>query len=148
MSGRYNPYKLEYSAKDDKFRLITTGGRYAADINLARITECELLDPYGEHIIPPQRKECALSLTLRDERNALERVTLHFSGCRKETRRLTDDTYQMTLWYDAQDETEMLIRVLSFGPLVKATAPPEFFDLIRERLRRQMEFSDLGTFFP
>lgn len=136
--GQYIPYKLEYSTKDDKFRLETAGGRYSAYINLARIEECELLEPYAvSEVFPPRRRECEVTFTLRDERNALDRVMLHFSDCRKETRRLESDRYQVELWYEAQDETEILIRILSFGPLLRVIAPDSFNQLIKNRLTMQ-----------
>lgn len=138
MHGQYIPYKLEYSAKDDKFRLETAGGRCAAYINLARIEECELLEPYEkDEFILPHRRECSVTFTLKDERNALDRVMLHFSDCRKETRRLDNSCYRVDLWYEAQDETEILIRILSFGPLLRVTAPDSFINLIRARLLMQ-----------
>lgn len=138
MHGQHIPHKLEYSAKDDKFRLETAGGRYAAYINLARIEECELLEPYSERdFIPPKRREGTVTFTLKDERNALDRVMLHFSDCRKETRRLENNLYQVDLWYEAQDETEILIRILSFGPMLLVTSPEHFVRLIKHRLTMQ-----------
>ncbi|MDR1702871.1 MAG: WYL domain-containing protein [Sporomusaceae bacterium] len=136
--GRFIPFKLEYSAKDDKFRLLTAGGKFAAYINLARITACELLEPYAaKEFYPPKLREKSVTFMLTDQRNALDRVLLHFSDCRKETCRASDNSYQVSLWYDPQDETEILIRLLAFGPLVKITAPDTFIDLIKERLIRQ-----------
>ena len=38
------PYRLEYSSKDDKFRLICANKRTTLSINLARITQCFLLE--------------------------------------------------------------------------------------------------------
>jgi hypothetical protein len=136
--GRYIPYRLEYSAKDDKFRLETAGGRSAIHINLARLEDCVLLGQYeDEDILPPRYRECALTFVVTDERQALDRVMLHFSDYRKETKRLNNTRYQVTLWYEEKDETEMLIRVLSFGPLLCVTAPARFIGLIRERLVMQ-----------
>lgn len=139
MQGRFIPYQLEYSAKDDKFRLETAGGRYAAYINLARVEACELLEPYApQECYPPKRRECAVTFTLQDERNALDRVMLHFSDCRKETRRLEGGCYQVELWYEGEDETELLIRILSFGPVLRVTAPARFIRLIQNRLTMQL----------
>ena len=136
--GRFIPYKLEYSAKDDKIRLIVIGGKFATYINLARITECELLEQYNEErIYPTKFHEKSLSFILTDQRNALDRVMLYFSDCRKETSRVDENTYQVKLWYDPQDETEILIRIMSFGPLLKVTAPDNFISLIKERLIMQ-----------
>ena len=39
--------------------------------------------------------------------------------------------------YSKDDETELLIRILSFGPTVKVMEPENFIDLIKERLQNQ-----------
>lgn len=132
------PYRMEYSEKDDKFRLLVAGSRHTSIINMARIISCELLEPYDPALfrIPNGRKE-TLVMTLRDERNALERALLHFSHFEKETERLDVMRYQITLHYDHDDETELLIRVLSFGPMIQVISPDRFIGLIRERLNKQ-----------
>lgn len=132
------PYALEYSAKDDKFRLISANRRTPLSINLGRIRHCVLLEPCEEadyRPIPMQKR--ALVLELTDERNALERVMLHFSHLDKETERLGENRYRVTLRYELEDETELLIRVLSFGPVLKVISPESFIDLLRERLIKQ-----------
>ncbi len=132
------PHRLEYSAKDDKFRLQTFSPRSALTINLARVREAELLDHYApeEYRPRPPRKQ-TLVLELIDRRNALERAMLHFSHLEKETERLDGDRYRLTLRYEREDETELLIRVLSFGPMLRVTEPESFVDKIRQRLDRQ-----------
>lgn len=138
ISGMFVPHKLEYSSKDDKFRLVTGSGHFNHTFNLARVTQCALLDLYNEKAItPPIPHEASLTFELTNTRNALERVMLHFSDCRKETKRLDDRRYLVTLWYNLQDETEMLIRILSYGPMVKVTAPESFIHLIKERIYKQ-----------
>ena len=147
ISGIYSPWKLEYSAKDDKFRLLTGGGRAGTTINLGRITSCEMsndddpADPDNPDFSrAPRRREASLAFELADERNALERVMLHFSDCRKETRRLNGANYHVTLWYDFQDETEMVIRILSFGQMIRVISPESFIALIKERIIKQKNF--------
>lgn len=135
------PYRLEYSAKDDKFRLLSFGRHRTHTINLARVRSCALLeerDPADLSL--PQEQCCELTLLLHDERNALERVLLHFSHFEKETRRRSDGNYEIRLRYDPDDETELLIRVLSFGPVLKVLAPDTFIALLKERLLRQGRF--------
>lgn len=132
------PYRLEYSAKDDKFRLMAAGSRQINIVNLARVDECRMLDecaPDDLHLLQIQLKE--LVLLLHDERNALERVLLHFSHFEKETRKLDDQQYQIKLRYHQNDETELLIRVLSFGPVLEVKSPEEFIALIKARIDRQ-----------
>ena len=43
----------------------------------------------------------------------------------------------MTLHYDKEDETEILIRVLSFGPMLRVVKPVAFINLIKSRLLDQ-----------
>lgn len=132
------PYKLEYSPKDDKFRLISANKRETLMINLARITDCCLLDPYTqEEYRPRPMKKRILILELTDDRNALERVMLHFSHLDKQTERIDDQHYKITLYYEREDETELLIRVLSFGPMLKVIFPDDFIKNLVERLERQ-----------
>ena len=135
------PYRLEYSPKDDKFRLLSMGKRNAHTINLARIRNCTVLEPYElEGTTVPQERTCELTMLLHDERNGLERVLLHFSHFEKETLRLEDRLYQIKLRYDKDDETELLIRVLSFGPILEVIAPDSFCSLIRTRLAKQVQY--------
>ena len=90
----------------------------------------------------PAETKCSLTFELIDERGALERVMLHFSHLEKETKRLDEKRYQVTIRYDRGDETEILIRILSFGPNVRVTAPEEFIEKIRERLLKQLEWQN------
>lgn len=133
------PDHLEYSEKDDKFRLIGDGSRYGGTVNLGRIVSCK---PYPKPFVPdPGKRRQKISRTvtfeLSDQRNALERVLLHFAHFEKQAEKLADDRYRVTVTYEKEDETELVIRILSFGPMVRVTAPQHFVNLIKERLIRQ-----------
>ena len=112
------PCYLEYSEKDDRFRLVAAGWKRRWVINLSRMTECS----FAPGSDPMRLKEAAVdsvTFELEDRRNALDRVLLHFSHLEKETKRLDENRYRVTLKYDRQDETEMVIRILSFGSAIK-----------------------------
>lgn len=132
-----DPYRLEYSRKDDKFRVLAMQQKSQLILNLARIDACSLCGPRPEgfQVREPQTSTVVLELT--DDRNALERAMLHFSYLEKETVRLKDHRYQITLHYRKHDETELLIQILSFGPMLKVIAPDVLVDKVRARLRRQ-----------
>lgn len=135
------PLGIEYSSRDDKFRMLTPGRWGTNIINIARITECELLGAFdAEEARAPELAKRAVTMELTDERNALERAMLQFSHLEKETVRLDDNRYEVTLKYREDEETELLIRILGFGPMVKVTQPEHFKDLIRERLEKQKRF--------
>ncbi len=134
------PYKLEYSAKDDKFRLISANQRRALSINLARMLSCTMLEACPEDAYCPKPlQKRQLTLELLDERNALERAMLHFSHLDKESERIDEHRYRIVLHYEKEDETELLIRVLSFGPVLKVLSPEDFIEKLRQRLERQQK---------
>ena len=132
------PYKLEYSSKDDKFRLITGFRNKPLTVNLSRIDSVHILEPWDEsEYLQPREREKTLVMELYDSRNSLERAMLHFSDLEKETERIDDRRYRISLHYRQGDETEILIRILSFGPVLKVIEPETMVKQIRERLERQ-----------
>ena len=132
------PQHLEYSEKDDKFRLISTGCRYGGIVNLARITTCEKCNAtgYATRHVSMESKE-SLTLRIFDERNALERTLLHFAHFEKRVERIDMKRYLVHIKYNKSDETEMVIRILSFGPMVEVIEPQDFKNLIIARLKSQ-----------
>lgn len=135
----YLPLQLEYSSKDDKFRLKAVCERHLHYVNMGRIKSCKILEQTEEEacmLLEPER--CAVTVLLTDERNALERAMLHFSHLEKITERLDEKHYRLQLMYNKSDETEMVIRVLSFGPLLRVQEPAGFIELLRHRLRKQL----------
>lgn len=137
------PYKLEYSAKDDKFRLLTSYQGHMLTVNVARIISVRILEPYAEEEYQPVvYREKSLVLELTNERNALERVMYSFSDLEKETEKLDDHHFRITIWYKRDDETEILIRILSFGPVLKVISPDSMVKQIRQRLDRQFKHQE------
>ena len=136
---RFIPTGLEYSEKDDKFRIRVTGSKFA-NLRLSRIYKLEYYTGDGPwHHEPEPEAIGEVTLELRDERNALDRVMNHFAHLEKEAEKIGPDRYRIKLRYWKSDETELVIRILSFGPVIIVLEPEDFAELIRERLRRQME---------
>ncbi len=132
------PEYLEYSEKDDKFRLITSGCKYVRIINVARIISCKLYfgDKLNSSVVYNEvTKNVTFELT--DKRNTLERAMIHFSNFEKTIVKSGEGLYTVNIFYDESDETELLIRILSFGPTVKVVAPESFTELVKERLIKQ-----------
>ena len=139
MRKKYMPTQIEYSAKDDKFRLKAVCGSSQHYVNVARIKECHLLEQDAAEICEQKAPErCKLTALLTDERNALERAMLHFSHLEKTTERLDEKHYKLHLTYDKSDAIEMVIRILSFGPLLQVQEPASFIELLRKRLQKQL----------
>ena len=134
---RFFPKGFEYSVKDDKIRILADGCKYK-QFNLGRIVSCDFYNGHGRLTNKPHEERIKdITLLITDERSALERAMMHFAHFEKQAERLCDDKYILHLKYYENDEREMVIRVLSFGPCVKVLEPQSFVNLIKERLIAQ-----------
>ena len=78
------PHNLEYSEKDDKFRLIGSSDRYGSTINLGRIISCEKCqDSIKGKLTKKTERQRRVVFELVDQRKTLERVLLHFATMKK-----------------------------------------------------------------
>ena len=147
--GDHQPLRLEYSAKDDKFRVYTAKAWHGAFqgyhiLNLGRIRD---VGPSAERYNGRldlegwrRRHRCAEPVVLRvtSERNGIERFMVEFSSYEKQSE-YDEETKSciVKLWYQRDDETEVLIRLLGFGPVVRVLGPERFVAQVRERVLRQ-----------
>jgi len=138
MYVRCHPIRLEYSEKDDKFRVVTAGWRAVSTVNIAKMKSC--VHYTGPRLLDKEERETQYDtaiLKVKDERNALERVMLHFAHFEKQAEKLGKDTYLLKIKYAKNDEPEMVIRLLSFGPHVEAVGSPDFRAAVIEKLKKQ-----------
>ncbi len=133
------PEKIEYSQKDDKFRLVLAGKSEAHIINLGRIVTLSFAENYRKKSNSPfQKTETdTIVLELTDERNALERVSMHFANLKKRTIKIDENKYKMELEFNREDKTEMVIRLLQFGPVLKVLEPSYIVAEIVRRIGMQ-----------
>lgn len=61
---------------------------------------------------------------------------LHFNHLDKEAEHTDDTHYKITLFYEKEDETELLIRVLSCGSVSKVIFPDDFVKKLVQRLKK------------
>jgi hypothetical protein len=136
------PLRLEYSEKDDKFRLLAATKEKLVIINLSRIVKIEKINTSTEIYFKGNYEATKKYVTIKvtDERNALERCMIHFAHFKKECKRIDENNYILNITYNETDETEVLIRILSFGAKVEVVEPQEFRELIIERLKKQKSY--------
>ena len=138
MFVRCYPKRLEYSEKDDKFRVVTAGWGTVATVNLVKIRGCSHYTGTRPLFGDERSVEYdTITLKLTDERNALERVMLHFAHFEKRAERLGNDQYLLRIKYSVEDEPELVIRILSFGPRVEVLGSEKFRNLVIEKLKKQ-----------
>ena len=62
---------------------------------------------------------------------------LHFANYEKNTSKLDENTYEWLIYYNQSMETELLIEVMSFGPMLKVMGNDKFLKSLRTRLEKQ-----------
>lgn len=144
------PAKIEYSEKDDKFRVqgkTKKGWLTLRFSSIEKVLSSDKIDLTGIDLTPPaQISDRIVTVDVGNDRNALERFLFTFSHYYKETSVIGRGKggyfhYSVTLHYNKDDETELLIRLLSFGPLIKVVGPDNFVELIRARLKKQVTYT-------
>lgn len=141
-----DPECIEYSERDDKFRLIGNSPQYGYTIvNLSSVIACE--EYIGEEPIN-RNQEIPLTENYKKEvilevinnKNVLERMLTHFSHYEKEAYSVEGDRkFHVKILYSETDESDIIIRILSFGHHIKVLEPESIRDLIVERINKQLQ---------
>lgn len=144
----YLPCRLEYSIKNDCFRLLAVEKHNVRNprveiLKLGRIKDMTLSGTKVSRL--PDINRCLrrsycrepVRIMIQNRRNALERAMLQFANYEKSTRRIDEDTYECLIYYNKKTETELLIEILSFGPMIKVVGNEGFLRLVKERLACQ-----------
>ncbi len=142
------PRKLEYSPKDDKFRLIgiTQTEKYGQEttcFNLANIRELEASAPENKIIFTEDYSLEYLSepvvVQVFNKHNAVERFMIEFSTYKKESI-IDKETGLCTtkIYCHKNDLVELLIKILSFGASIKVLRPDDIVEKIKARISRQL----------
>ncbi|SDE79805.1 WYL domain-containing protein [Sporomusa acidovorans] len=149
LSSYFAPYKLEYSMKDDKFRLVCVRVRQKKfrslyKLNLSRITSVELMDwntlsdlaGYVQSLRVPE----PIEIEITNERNGFERIFTQLSNFERVSEYFEDTKCcLMKIYYYEVDEMELLITLLSFGPVIRILGPERFKKQAVERITAQKQ---------
>ncbi len=143
----YLPCRLEYSIKNDKFRLLATAKNARSPrieiLNLERVADVSLMDTYAteipniDQLLKADDYKEPARLLIHTDRNALERTMLQFANYEKNTTKIDDHTYECLIYYNQKNETELLIEVLSFGPRIEVLGSERFLNQVKQRLTLQ-----------
>lgn len=108
-------------------------------INLSQVTLTKLTDITPESFLAVTDKKKQAKIKILNERNAVNRFMLEFAELEKESVFDEDSGECMvSIKYDEQNENEIIIRLLSFGPVVEVLSPYDFRRKIKERVDRQL----------
>lgn len=141
------PLYLEYSPRDDKFRLHSAGTEDhiwpgTIQTNVSRIRQCRITEYEEKTVLLPAKRQQA-ELILYDRRGLLDRFMRLNCWLEKKTVPMepVEGTmqYHVTLYYEKSDESELVIRLLSMGPDIEILSPESLRQETLRRVRRQKE---------
>ena len=69
---------------------------------------------------------------------------LHFANYEKNTVKIDENTYECLIYYNQSMETELLIEVMSFGPMLTVTGNERFLKALKERLKKQISLPSVS----
>lgn len=149
ISGDFLPLRIEYSRKNDKFRVhclkMKNGKPYQnAILNISRLMRVTPTGSIYDKEISVEdyfnAGKCTEPVTVfvSEERNGLERFLMEFASYEKQTEQC-EGGCMVKLWYEISDESELLIQLLGFGPVIEVKSPERFRDMISERVKRQYD---------
>lgn len=143
------PYKIEYSIKNNKYRLIIFFDNRAIKINIDSITNIKILeerDVLEKEKIQIQdfiknRKNIGAPLVLKieDNNNTLDRCFNLFSAYDKKYYYDTDNNLILNIYYHNFDEAEIVRDILSLGKSVIVLEPKKIRDKVVERILRNFD---------
>jgi hypothetical protein len=149
LSAYFAPYKLEYSIKDDKFRLCGIRVRQGRmrnlyKLNLSRIRSVEVMEyDRPENLVSyigSLRIPLPVEIEITNERNGFERIFTQLSNFERVSE--YDETTKrclMKIYYYEVDEMELLITLLSFGPVIRVIGPNQFKEQLVRRIVKQKQ---------
>lgn len=155
----YYPARLEYSVKNDKFRIIAMeqikhNKTKLEILNIDRIQTIKLTDKIYtltndlNSAIKNSYYQEPITLQIINKRNALERAMLHFANYEKNTTKINENTYECRIYYNKNMETELLIEVMSFGPMLTVLGNNNFLKSLKQRLENQLSISTIQNINP
>lgn len=145
--GSYLPISLVYSMKENKFSLraynTSAKSNKKCILNLNGIKSINIMDidtPQVGNISFMTHKRKHVDIIINNNRNGFERVFYQLATYERETEydEITGNCH-MRLFYNSDYETELLITLISFGPIIKIIEPDKFVSQFRKRLQDQFD---------
>ncbi|WP_149024259.1 WYL domain-containing protein [Listeria cornellensis] len=91
--------------------------------------------------LPEHRAELVIvTCHVVNHRNAVDRAMIHFADYKKKAFRTERaNVFEMEIYCPRGDLTELVIQILSFGPMMQVLEPASVVGELKARLARQLE---------
>ncbi|AGF57875.1 hypothetical protein B0P06_003815 [Clostridium saccharoperbutylacetonicum] len=143
------PIRIEYSLKDDKFRasLYSLEEQRPIMVNLHTLEKVEIEQKVNSKIRREEvlkklkeKKYCEIPITieLEDIRGAMERCFMSFSSFERNSRSISENKYEIDIYYYTFEEDEVLRKIISLGPYVRVKSPDSVREIIIDKIKRAL----------
>lgn len=144
------PYKIEYSMQDQKFRLLAIEYRNRIPkrlirVKLVSIFSCDICNREEEidfnYFVKEELITKPLLIEVYPELNGIERVFIELSNYKREAEYDKERNCSiMKIYYEPGDEGDLIIKMLSFGKIVKILSEGHIKEEVIRRLKKQQEY--------
>lgn len=138
------PEKIEYSQKEDRFKVILNSKNRPLDIQ--NIKTCKYTD---KQLSPKKEKEILTCKVLIDipegKEYARKRLFREFSPFERDCEKLDESGHILSFKFEKGDYKEIAYRLLQFGPYVHCVEPECVRDRIREKIIMQYKLTFQGA---
>lgn len=144
------PYKIEYSMQDQKFRLLAVEYRNKIPKRVIRVRLtsmfsckiCNRFEPIDFNVfITKELLVKKLVIEVYPQLNGIERVFIELSNYKREAEFDKErNCCVMNIYYDSADEGDLIIKMLSFGKVVKIITDCHIKEEVIRRINVQKEY--------
>ena len=135
--GIVEPIELQYSIKENRFRLFAVFYEELRSFNLSRINACGIGSKICGGKPVPKFEQTYVEVSIANDRHTLERFLLTFSNYQRSTKKINEDLFKVRVTFPKQDAKEVLVNILSFTPMAKIIAPAHMLELYQDKIERQ-----------
>ncbi|WP_297417821.1 WYL domain-containing protein [Clostridium sp.] len=145
------PIRIEYSLKDDKFRasLYSLEEKRSIMVNLHTLKEVKIAQNVNskvkrEDVLKKLKEkkysEIPITIELEDIRGAMERCFMSFSSFERNSRTISENKYEIDIYYYTFEEDEVIRKIMSLGPYVKVKSPDRVKDIVIDKIKKAFMF--------
>ncbi|MBW6409058.1 WYL domain-containing protein [Clostridium weizhouense] len=150
------PIRIEYSLKDDKFRasLYSLEEKRSIMVNLHTLKEVKIAQNFNskvkkEDVIKNLKEKkyskIPITIELEDIRGAMERCFMSLSSFERNSRIISENKYEIDIYYYTFEEDEVIRKIMSLGPYVKVKSPSRVRDIVIDNIKKAFMFETAET---
>jgi hypothetical protein len=141
------PIRIECSLKDEKFRasLYSLEEERAIMVSLHTLKDVKIAENIASNINREdvlkklkEKRYCEnpITIELEDIRGAMERCFMSFSSIERNSRAISENKYEIDIYYYTFEEADVIRKIMSLGPYVKVKSPERVRNIVVDKIKR------------